>query len=76
MVMQLLSAYVVHFSITVLLTTCHCRFPGGECYRDVINRLETVIIDVEQQVSPVLVVSHVSVLQTLIAYFRASPVEK
>jgi len=52
------------------------RFPGGECYRDVINRLETVIIDVEQQVSPVLVVSHVSVLQTLIAYFRASPVEK
>jgi hypothetical protein len=34
-----------------------------------------VIIDVEQQVSPVLVVSHVSVLQVLVAYFRGSPVE-
>lgn len=35
-----------------------------------------MIIDVEQQVSPVLVVSHVSVLQSLVAYFRGSPVEK
>ena len=30
----------------------------------------------EQQVTPTLVVSHVSVLQMLIAYFRNSPVEK
>lgn len=59
----------------MLLTTHDYRFPGGECYRDLINRLETVIIDVEQQVSPVLVVSHVSVLQSLVAYFRGSPVE-
>jgi broad specificity phosphatase PhoE len=34
-----------------------------------------VVIDIEQQVSPCLVVSHVSILQCLMAYFRNSPVE-
>ena len=32
-------------------------------------------MDLEQQVIPTLVVSHVSVLQLLIAYFRTSPVQ-
>lgn len=50
------------------------RFPGGESYKDLIRRLESVVVDVEQQVIPTLVVSHVSVLQMLIAYFRKSPV--
>lgn len=52
------------------------RFLGGECYRDLIDRLGPVIIDIEQQVVPTLVVSHVSILQTLIAYFRGTPVER
>ena len=30
----------------------------------------------EQQVSPVLVVSHVSVIQVLLAYFRRTPIEQ
>ena len=34
------------------------------------------MVDLEQQVIPTLVVSHVSVLQMLIAYFRKTPVEK
>ena len=34
------------------------------------------MVDLEQQVIPTLVVSHVSVLQMLIAYFRRSPVEE
>ncbi|GKY98481.1 hypothetical protein MPSEU_000805400 [Mayamaea pseudoterrestris] len=51
------------------------RFPGGESYRDLIRRLVPVVIDIEQQVSPCLVVSHVSILQCLMAYFRNSPVE-
>ncbi|MGK3735905.1 MAG: hypothetical protein ACI8RD_005922 [Bacillariaceae sp.] len=38
--------------------------------------MESVVVDVEQQVIPTLVVSHVSVLQMLIAYFRNSPVEE
>jgi len=52
------------------------RFPGGECYQDLIHRLETCVIDMEQQVSPVVVVSHISVIQCLLAYFRNSPVEE
>lgn len=35
-----------------------------------------MVVDLEQQVIPTLVVSHVSVLQLLIAYFRKSPVDK
>ena len=34
------------------------------------------MIDVEQQVVPTLVVSHVSILQCLMAYLRNTPVEK
>jgi len=52
------------------------RFPGGECYKDLIHRLETCIIDMEQQVNMVCVVSHISVLQVLISYFRRTPIEK
>jgi len=52
------------------------RFPGGECYKDLVQRLETCIIDMEQQLNMVCVVSHLSVLQVLIAYFRGVPIEK
>lgn len=52
------------------------RFPGGESYKDLISRLQSIVVDLEQQVIPTLVVSHVSVLQMLIAYFRNSPVEE
>ena len=52
------------------------RFPGGECYGDLIHRLETCIIDVEQQVNMVVIVSHVSVIQVLMSYFRRTPIEE
>lgn len=52
------------------------RFPGGECYADLIHRLETCIIDMEQQVNMTCCVSHVSVLQVLMAYFRRTPSSK
>jgi broad specificity phosphatase PhoE len=52
------------------------RFPGGESYKDLIRRVETVVVELEQQVIPTLVVSHVSVLQLLMAYFRNTPVEE
>jgi broad specificity phosphatase PhoE len=51
------------------------RFPGGESYADLVKRLTSVVIDVEQQVTPTLVVSHVSILQCLMSYFRNTPVE-
>jgi broad specificity phosphatase PhoE len=50
------------------------RFPGGESYHDLIQRLESTVIEMEQQISPVLVVSHVSVLQCMLSYFRGSSV--
>lgn len=53
----------------------YTRFPGGECYGDLTSRLESIVVDIEQQVGPVLVVSHVSVLQVLVAYFRNTPTE-
>jgi broad specificity phosphatase PhoE len=53
-----------------------CRFPGGESYRDLMSRLTSVVIDVEQEVVPTLVVSHVSILQCLMAYFRNTRVEQ
>jgi len=40
------------------------------------SRLISVVIDIEQQVIPTLVVSHVSILQCLMAYFRNTRVEK
>lgn len=52
------------------------RFPGGESYSDLIHRLETCIIDLEQQVNIAVVVSHVSTLQVLMSYFRRSNVDQ
>eukprot|EP00053_Salpingoeca_punica_P015412 m.141788 g.141788 ORF g.141788 m.141788 type:complete len:574 (+) comp16704_c0_seq1:253-1974(+) len=45
------------------------RFPGGESYRDLIARLEPLLVDIEQQTVPVFVISHLSVLQALHSYF-------
>lgn len=44
--------------------------PGGEGYLDVINRLRTVIVEVERMTDHVLLVSHRSVARVLLAYFR------
>jgi len=38
-------------------------------------RLEPMAVCIEQQIEPTLIVSHTSVLQALVAYFRNSPVE-
>jgi broad specificity phosphatase PhoE len=50
------------------------RFPGGESYQDLVTRLEPVLIEIEQQTAPVLVVSHVSCIQVLLAYYLGCPV--
>ena len=65
-----------HSSLKILTLRLRGRFPGGESYKDLIRRLESVVVDMEQQVIPTLIVSHVSTLQTLIAYFRRSPVKE
>jgi broad specificity phosphatase PhoE len=54
----------------------YTRFPGGESYSDLIDRLYSVVIDVEQQLGPAVIVSHVSVLQVLVSYFRGTPIQE
>ncbi|QQP35134.1 Uncharacterized protein FKW44_023276 [Caligus rogercresseyi] len=44
------------------------RYPGGESYRDVITRLEPVIMELERS-KDVLVVSHTAVIRCILAYF-------
>ncbi|MFT4975180.1 MAG: broad specificity phosphatase PhoE/predicted kinase [Myxococcota bacterium] len=49
------------------------RYPRGESYEDVITRLEPVIIELERQREPTLVVAHQAVLRALYAYFANHP---
>jgi len=39
------------------------RYPGGESYMDVINRVEPVILEIERQKVPILIVAHDSTLR-------------
>ena len=50
----------------------HTRYPGGESYHDLVTRLEPTLIEIEQQTSPVLIVSHLSTLQVLYSYFTGT----
>ncbi len=54
----------------------HTRWPGGESYDDVRARIETALIEIEQQSAPVLVVAHGTVLQLLYCYFSDKNVEE
>jgi broad specificity phosphatase PhoE len=51
------------------------RYPGGESYRDVIQRLEPVIFELERATHNVCVVGHRAVLRCLYAYFVDCPEE-
>ncbi|KAF8683813.1 hypothetical protein HU200_044748 [Digitaria exilis] len=52
------------------------RYPRGESYLDVIQRLEPVIIELERQRAPVVVIAHQAVLRALYAYFADKPLEE
>jgi len=52
------------------------RYPRGESYLDVIQRLEPVIIELERQRAPVVVISHQAVLRALYAYFADRPLRE
>ncbi len=49
------------------------RYPRGESYLDVINRLEPVIFEIERQTNPLLIIAHQAVLRCLYAYFIDLP---
>lgn len=44
------------------------RYPGGESYVDVIHRLEPVILEIERQRGPVLVIAHNAIIRSIYAY--------
>ncbi|XP_078159910.1 6-phosphofructo-2-kinase/fructose-2,6-bisphosphatase-like isoform X1 [Carex rostrata] len=52
------------------------RYPRGESYLDVIQRLEPVIIELERQRAPVVVIAHQAVLRALYAYFADRPLSE
>lgn len=52
------------------------RYPRGESYLDVIQRLEPVIIELERQRAPVVVVAHQAILRALYAYFADRPLKE
>lgn len=51
------------------------RYPQGESYLDVVDRLESVIFELEHARRPILVVAHQAVLRCLYAYFLDLPME-
>ena len=44
------------------------RYPRGESYADVIGRLDPLILELERQQNPVLIVSHNAVIRVLLGY--------
>eukprot|EP00123_Amoebidium_parasiticum_P016633 comp23526_c0_seq2/m.39546 comp23526_c0_seq2/g.39546 ORF comp23526_c0_seq2/g.39546 comp23526_c0_seq2/m.39546 type:complete len:664 (-) comp23526_c0_seq2:87-2078(-) len=54
------------------------RYPGtgGESYMDLITRLEPVIVELERQPKPVLVIAHRAVLRCLLAYYKDLDIEE
>jgi broad specificity phosphatase PhoE len=52
------------------------RYPRGESYEDVIQRLEPLVIELERHRAPVLVIGHQAVLRALYAYLVDCPPEK
>jgi broad specificity phosphatase PhoE len=49
------------------------RYPRGESYEDVIGRLDPIIIELERQRTPVLVVGHQAILRALYGYLTGRP---
>ncbi len=52
------------------------RYPRGESYLDVIDRLSVVIQEIERTQDPVLIVGHQGVLRIIYAYFMDLPREQ
>lgn len=51
------------------------RYPQGESYEDVIRRVEPIILALEHQTQPILVVAHQAILRAIYGYFAEKPRE-
>lgn len=52
------------------------RYPQGESYMDVIQRVEPVVLELERQKRPVLVISHQAVLRAIYGYLMGHDLEQ
>jgi broad specificity phosphatase PhoE/predicted kinase len=52
------------------------RYPRGESYEDLIERLEPVIFELERLRNPVLIVAHQATLRCMYAYLADQPIEQ
>ena len=52
------------------------RYPRGESYKDLINRIEPLIHELERRQGPVIVIGHQSTLRCLYGYFSHTPLEE
>ncbi|MEQ1568858.1 MAG: 6-phosphofructo-2-kinase/fructose-2,6-bisphosphatase [Myxococcota bacterium] len=52
------------------------RYPRGESYEDLIARLDPVIIEIERQREPVVVVAHQAIVRCLYGYFADQAPER
>ena len=52
------------------------RYPRGESYQDVIQRLQPVIIELERTRRPVLIIAHQAVLRALYSYLTGIAPER
>lgn len=51
------------------------RYPAGESYMDVVQRLEPAVIEVERERECVCVVAHQAILRALYGYFTKTPLK-
>jgi broad specificity phosphatase PhoE len=54
----------------------HYRYPRGESYMDVIQRIEPMIYEIERRRGPVIVIGHQGMLRCLYGYFACLPIEQ
>mmetsp|Transcript_29799 Transcript_29799/g.27285 ORF Transcript_29799/g.27285 Transcript_29799/m.27285 type:complete len:120 (+) Transcript_29799:1055-1414(+) len=50
------------------------RYPRGESYLDLINRVEPILFEIERSKEPVLVIAHQAVIRCLYAYFSKNEI--
>lgn len=48
------------------------RYPGGESYKDVVTRLEPIIMELEREEN-VIIITHQAILRCIYAYFNETP---
>jgi len=52
------------------------RYPRGESYLDMIQRIEPMIFELERHDGPVIVIGHQGILRCLYGYFALAPIEE